>query len=88
MTQLRIRIAIGQPKLLDFGMAKLVVETHDPTQTVDPLLTPSYASPEQLSGARAVGELEATTSLPLVDGRRQDAECLVLACSSQTATSQ
>jgi tetratricopeptide (TPR) repeat protein len=42
--------ASGQPKLLDFGIAKLLDETGDPTQTVDRLLTPNYASPEQLRG--------------------------------------
>jgi serine/threonine protein kinase len=40
----------GQPKLLDFGIAKLLSETGDQTQTVERLLTPGYASPEQLSG--------------------------------------
>ena len=40
----------GQPKLLDFGIAKLLDETGDHTQTVERLLTPSYASPEQLRG--------------------------------------
>ena len=43
--------ASGQPKLLDFGIAKLLHETGDATQTVERLLTPNYASPEQLSGA-------------------------------------
>src|SRR5262249_686789 len=40
----------GQPKLLDFGIAKLLDEAGDPTQTVERLLTPNYASPEQLRG--------------------------------------
>jgi serine/threonine protein kinase len=43
--------ASGQPKLLDFGIAKLLDETADATQTIERLLTPNYASPEQLSGA-------------------------------------
>jgi len=43
--------ASGQPKLLDFGIAKLLDETGDATQTVERLLTPNYASPEQLRGA-------------------------------------
>jgi serine/threonine protein kinase len=43
--------ASGQPKLLDFGIAKLLDETGDATQTVERLLTPNYASPEQLTGA-------------------------------------
>jgi len=42
--------ASGQPKLLDFGIAKLLDETGEPTQAVERLLTPNYASPEQLSG--------------------------------------
>ena len=42
--------ASGRPKLLDFGIAKLLDETGDATQTVERLLTPNYASPEQLGG--------------------------------------
>ena len=41
----------GWPKLLDFGIAKLLDEIGDPTRTVERLLTPGYASPEQLRGA-------------------------------------
>ena len=41
----------GQPKLLDFGIAKLLSATEDATQTVERLLTPHYASPEQLLGS-------------------------------------
>ncbi len=41
----------GQPKLLDFGIAKMLDETGDATQTVERMLTPNYASPEQISGA-------------------------------------
>ncbi len=44
----------GEPKLLDFGLAKLVGddlrETGDRTQTALRALTPAYASPEQLHG--------------------------------------
>jgi tetratricopeptide (TPR) repeat protein len=40
----------GQPKLLDFGIARLLDETGDATQTVERFLTPNYASPEQLRG--------------------------------------
>ena len=41
----------GEPKLLDFGIAKLLDPDGDPqTQTQKGLLTPSYASPEQLLG--------------------------------------
>ena len=42
--------ALGQPKLLDFGIAKLLNETGDATQLAEQLLTPNYASPEQLRG--------------------------------------
>ena len=40
----------GQPKLLDFGIAKLLDNTSDQTQTVERMLTPNYASPEQVRG--------------------------------------
>src|SRR6185369_10940257 len=40
----------GQPKLLDFGIAKLLDAPTDETQTVERMLTPSYASPEQIRG--------------------------------------
>jgi tetratricopeptide (TPR) repeat protein len=40
----------GQPKLLDFGIARLLDDTSQPTETVERLLTPNYASPEQLRG--------------------------------------
>jgi serine/threonine-protein kinase len=43
--------ASGQPKILDFGLAKLLDESADATQTSERLLTPNYASPEQLRGA-------------------------------------
>jgi tetratricopeptide (TPR) repeat protein len=42
--------AAGQPKLLDFGIAKLLNETGDATQLAEQLLTPNYASPEQMKG--------------------------------------
>src|SRR6476659_7210163 len=47
----------GTPKLLDFGIAKLLDPglvgdiTHDPTATAMRLMTPEYASPEQVQGA-------------------------------------
>ncbi|MCU1348971.1 MAG: serine/threonine protein kinase, partial [Acidobacteria bacterium] len=45
--------ARGEPKLLDFGIAKLVApEDEDPTLTLRRALTPAYASPEQLRGGR------------------------------------
>lgn len=46
----------GVPKLLDFGIAKLLNPelagdiTHDPTATAMRLMTPEYASPEQVQG--------------------------------------
>jgi serine/threonine protein kinase len=42
--------ASGQPKVLDFGIARILDDTGDATQTVERLLTPNYASPEQLRG--------------------------------------
>ncbi|MCU1263914.1 MAG: serine/threonine protein kinase with repeat [Acidobacteria bacterium] len=48
--------AEGAPKLLDFGIAKLLNPdlagdiTHDPTATAMRLMTPEYASPEQVQG--------------------------------------
>ena len=46
--------ADGQPKLLDFGIAKLLAVGLDPedapTATVMPMMTPDYASPEQVRG--------------------------------------
>lgn len=40
----------GQPKLLDFGIAKLLDEDADPTRTGMSALTPGYAAPEQFIG--------------------------------------
>lgn len=42
--------ATGQPKLLDFGIAKLQDEFGDGTVTAEQWMTPTYASPEQLRG--------------------------------------
>jgi eukaryotic-like serine/threonine-protein kinase len=42
--------AEGVPKLLDFGIAKLLREGADQTRTNMRSLTPSYASPEQIKG--------------------------------------
>src|SRR5262245_13348638 len=41
--------ANGQPKLLDFGIAK-ILDVPEDTRTLDRMLTPDYASPEQLRG--------------------------------------
>lgn len=43
--------AAGQPKLLDFGIAKILAAATDQTRTQERLLTPDYASPEQVRGA-------------------------------------
>lgn len=40
----------NEPKLLDFGLAKLSEKDSDTTQTGMRALTPAYASPEQLKG--------------------------------------
>jgi len=42
--------ADGEPKLLDFGVAKLLDSTPGEAQTLASGLTPRYASPEQFSG--------------------------------------
>ena len=41
----------GEPKLLDFGIAKLLGSGGDPApETISRMMTPGYASPEQLRG--------------------------------------
>ena len=40
----------GEPKLLDFGIAKMLDLTTDSTVTGMRMLTPDYASPEQVAG--------------------------------------
>ncbi len=40
----------GTPKLLDFGIAKLLDSTDAETQTNQRVITPAYASPEQMRG--------------------------------------
>lgn len=42
--------ASGEPKLLDFGIAKMLDEPAGQTLTHERLLTPEYASPEQVRG--------------------------------------
>ena len=42
----------GEPKLLDFGIAKILDLTTDSTVTGMRMLTPDYASPEQVMGGR------------------------------------
>jgi Tol biopolymer transport system component/tRNA A-37 threonylcarbamoyl transferase component Bud32 len=43
----------GEPKLLDFGISKILDLTSDPTATILRRLTPKYASPEQARGENA-----------------------------------
>jgi tRNA A-37 threonylcarbamoyl transferase component Bud32 len=45
--------AEGEPKLLDFGIAKILDLISDPAATNMPVLTPNYASPEQALGEPA-----------------------------------
>jgi tetratricopeptide (TPR) repeat protein len=40
----------GEPKLLDFGIAKLITPDAERTDTIGRLLSPQYASPEQVKG--------------------------------------
>ncbi|MDX1395760.1 MAG: serine/threonine-protein kinase, partial [Gemmatimonadota bacterium] len=40
----------GEPRLLDFGIAKLLETDGERTETVEQRLTPPYAAPEQLCG--------------------------------------
>jgi tetratricopeptide (TPR) repeat protein/predicted Ser/Thr protein kinase len=42
----------GEPKLLDFGIAKILDAATDATMTGMRMLTPDYASPEQVMGGR------------------------------------
>src|SRR5262249_48672384 len=44
--------ADGEPKLLDFGIAKLLDVPTDVTMTGMRMLTPMYASPEQVTGGK------------------------------------
>jgi serine/threonine protein kinase len=44
--------ASGEPKLLDFGISKILDLTTDSTRTSMRMLTPDYASPEQVTGGR------------------------------------
>ena len=51
----------GQPCLVDFGLARAVDETHDPTVTGTVLGTPSYMPPEQAAGR--VREIDARSDV-------------------------
>ena len=43
----------GRPKLLDFGIAKLMEPGEDPERPATRIMTPHFASPEQFAGAPA-----------------------------------
>lgn len=59
--------AEGEPKLLDFGIAKILGPNSGPALTVDRApLTPSYASPEQLLGSERVTTASDVYSLGVV----------------------
>jgi eukaryotic-like serine/threonine-protein kinase len=60
--------AFGVPKILDFGIAKLLAagpEDRPATETLLPAMTPDYASPEQVSG-RAITTASDVYSLGVV----------------------
>src|SRR5258706_6490296 len=64
----------GEPKLLDFGLAKLIDLTTDSTMTSMRMLTPDFASPEQVMGG-AVTTATDVYSLGAVLYRLLTGEC-------------
>ena len=58
-------LGTGEPKLLDFGIAKMMDLRGDATVTHLRMLTPDYASPEQVSGG-VVGKISDIYSLGAV----------------------
>lgn len=55
--------AMGEPRVCDFGLARLIEDTSTLTMTGEVLGTPAYLSPEQASGIRAVTTASDTYSL-------------------------
>ncbi len=55
--------AMGEPRVCDFGLARLIEDTSTLTMTGEVLGTPAYLSPEQASGTRAVTTASDTYSL-------------------------
>ena len=88
----------GQVKLLDFGIAKLLAADVDldeaPTATLLPLLTPAFASPEQLRGQAVTTASDVyslgvvlyellTGALPHAVGGHSFAEALHAVCETE-----
>lgn len=75
--------ADGEPKLLDFGIAKLLNSTEaNETQTNMRVLTPAYASPEQLRG-EIVGTMSDVYSLGLILSEMLEVTIQKTNCSGQ-----
>jgi tRNA A-37 threonylcarbamoyl transferase component Bud32 len=75
--------AAGRPKLLDFGIAKILNDT-EPSRTLVRILTPDFASPEQMQGdahttATDVYSLGAVLAKLLSNGREipRDVDCIL-----------
>ncbi len=87
--------ASGQPKLLDFGIARILDEETAMSQTRERMLTPDYASPEQVRGAARTTATDvyslAAVLYRMVTGRSphmaesgQDESIEVLICSKES----